>query len=42
MKKEVLKIKKTFKVKRKGVHSKKNNSKLKSSKKYVKKYRGQG
>ena len=28
--------------KRKGVHSKKKSSKLKSSKNYLKKYRGQG
>jgi hypothetical protein len=31
-----------FKKKRKGVHSKKKNSKLKTSKNYVKKYKGQG
>ena len=30
------------KVKRKGIHSKTKQSKLKSSKNYVKKYRGQG
>jgi len=30
------------KVKRKGIHSKNKQSKLKSSKNYVKKYRGQG
>ncbi len=30
------------KVKRKGVHSKNKQSKLKSSKNYIKKYRGQG
>ena len=30
------------KVKRKGIHSKNKPSKLKSSKNYVKKYRGQG
>lgn len=30
------------KVKRKGVHSKSKTSALKSSKNYVKKYRGQG
>jgi uncharacterized protein YnzC (UPF0291/DUF896 family) len=30
------------KTKRKGVHSKNKQSKLKSSKNYVKKYRGQG
>ena len=30
------------KTKRKGIHSKNNTSKLKSSKNYVKKYRGQG
>ena len=30
------------KVNRKGIHSKNKQSKLKSSKNYVKKYRGQG
>jgi len=30
------------KVKRKGIHSKNKQSKVKSSKNYVKKYRGQG
>lgn len=30
------------KVKRKGIHSKTKQSKLKSSKNYAKKYRGQG
>jgi len=33
---------KSSKVKRKGVHTKKKNSKLKASKNYVKKYKGQG
>ena len=31
-----------LKIKRKGVHSKKKSSQLKSSKNYLKKYRGQG
>ena len=34
--------KKKKKKKRKGVHSKSNSSKLKTSKNYVKAYRGQG
>jgi len=33
---------KTVKIKRRGVHSKKKSSKLKTSKNYTKKYRGQG
>lgn len=34
--------KETVKIKRKGVHSKSRNSSSKSSKNYVKKYKGQG
>ena len=33
---------KSNKIKRKGIHSKTKSSKLKSSKNYMKKYRGQG
>lgn len=36
------KFRKRAKVSRPGVHSKKRTSKLKSSKNYTKKYRGQG
>tara|TARA_R100001463_G_scaffold23551_2_gene56399 strand:- start:14791 stop:14928 length:138 start_codon:yes stop_codon:yes gene_type:complete len=32
----------TAKIKRKGIHSKNNSSKLKSSKNYKKSYKGQG
>jgi hypothetical protein len=32
----------SVRTKRKGIHSKKKSSKLKSSKNYTKKYRGQG
>lgn len=35
-------MKKTYKKKRPGVHSKTKSSKLKTSKNYSKKYRGQG
>ncbi len=38
----VSKFRKKVKVSRPGVHSKKRTSKLKSSKNYSKKYRGQG
>lgn len=38
----VLTIRKTAKKKRSGVHSKKKSAKLKSSKNYVKIYKGQG
>jgi len=44
MKKQTITVKilETAHVKRKGVHSKKKNSKLKTSKNYRKAYRGQG
>lgn len=35
-------VKEKIKINRKGIHSKKNTSSLKSSKNYVKTYRGQG
>jgi len=41
-KKQIVINYKKDKVKRKGIHSKTKQSKLKSSKNYVKKYRGQG
>jgi len=41
-KKQIVINYKKVKVKRKGINSKTKQSKLKSSKNYVKKYRGQG
>lgn len=41
MRKKVINYK-SNKRKRKGIHSKTKSSKLKSSKNYIKKYRGQG
>ena len=42
MAKQIVVNHKNVKVKRKGIHSKNNQSQLKTSKNYVKKYRGQG
>ena len=42
MEKQIVINYKNVKVKRKGIHSKNKQSQLKTSKNYVKKYRGQG
>tara|TARA_R110000796_G_scaffold173394_1_gene290346 strand:- start:443 stop:574 length:132 start_codon:yes stop_codon:yes gene_type:complete len=42
MAKQITSTYKKVKVKRKGIHSKNNQSALKSSKNYSKKYKGQG
>ncbi len=42
MAKQITSTYKKVKIKRKGIHSKNNHSSLKSSKNYVKKYKGQG